>query len=200
MNRLKELRQKKGYSQQDLANLLFVNQTAVSQWERGVTTPSPNIQLRLCELFETSLDYLMGREPLNQPTPTGIKIPVLGYVRAGVPLEAVEDILDYEEIPAELAAQGEFFALKIKGDSMQPRIMEGDVVIVRKQPDVDSGDIAVVLVNGSDATIKKLVKYKNGINLIAFNPAYDPTFYSFDEIASLPVSVVGKVIELRGKF
>ena len=90
-----------------------------------------------------------------QLTSKGVLIPVLGYVRAGVPIEAVEEILDYEEISQEQARTGEFFALKIKGDSKEPKISEGDVVIVRKQSTVENGELAVVLVNGDDATVKK---------------------------------------------
>lgn len=131
----------------------------------------------------------------------GVQIPVLGYVRAGVPLDAVEEILDWEEIHPSMAETGDFFALKIKGDSMEPRITEGDVVIVREQPDVESGEVAIVLVNGDDATVKKLVKYENGsIALVAFNPAYQPMLFTPEQIESLPVRVIGKVVELRGKF
>lgn len=132
--------------------------------------------------------------------PKSIKIPVLGYVRAGIPIDAVEEILDYEEISQEMASQGEYFALSVKGDSMEPRIQEGDVVIVRKQSDVDSGEIAVVLVNGNDATVKKFVKHENGVSLVAFNAKYEPMFYTCAEVECKPVTVLGKVVELRGKF
>ena len=92
-----------------------------------------------------------------------IRIPVLGNVAAGIPIEAIEDIIDYEEISEELAHTGDFFALKIKGDSMEPRICNGDVVIVRKQNYAESGDLVIVLVNGDSATCKKLAKYPSGI-------------------------------------
>lgn len=94
------------------------------------------------------------------PAGRGVRIPVLGRVVAGIPIEAVEEILDYEEITPELAATGEFFALKIRGHSMEPRMMEGDVVIVRKQEDVESGDVAIVLVNGNEATVKRVKNRK----------------------------------------
>ena len=84
-------------------------------------------------------------------------------------------------------------------DSMEPRMLEGDVVICRQTPDVESGATAVVLVNGDEATVKKLMKHKNGISLVANNPAYPPMFYTFEECESLPVRVVGQVIELRAK-
>ena len=115
-------------------------------------------------------------------------------------LQAVEDILDYEEISLEMASQGEHFALSIKGDSMEPRIAEGDVVIVRKQNIVENGELAVVLVNGNDATVKKFYMNDNGVTLISTNPTYDPFYYSKEDVEKLPVQVIGKVVELRAKF
>lgn len=130
----------------------------------------------------------------------GVVINVLGRVAAGVPIEAIEDIIDTEEIPEEMARTGEFFGLKIKGNSMEPKISDGDIVIVRKQDDVESGNIAIVAVNGTDATCKKIRKCETGIWLISNNAAYDPKFYSNEEIESKPVSIIGKVVELRAKF
>lgn len=131
----------------------------------------------------------------------GVRIPVLGNVAAGVPIEAIQEILDYEEITPELAKTGEFFALKIHGASMEPRMVEGDVVIVKRQDDVDSGDIAIVLVNGNDATVKRIRKQASGITLIATNTSvYEPHYYSNEEIANLPVKILGRVVELRAKF
>ena len=99
-----------------------------------------------------------------------------------------------------MAATGDFFALLIKGDSMEPRIKQNDILIVRRQSDVDSGDIAVVLVNGYDATVKKIMKHQDGISLVSFNSTYAPTFYTTNEVKTLPVEILGKVVELRGKF
>lgn len=113
----------------------------------------------------------MGWEEEDKEKPRHArKIPVLGSVIAGIPIEAIEDIIDWEEIPEEMSKRGECFALMIKGDSMTPSIQEGDVVIVRKQSDVDSGDIAIVLVNGFEATCKQVMKSSDGITLISFNP------------------------------
>ena len=136
----------------------------------------------------------------KQPHQKGIRIPVLGSVAAGIPIEAIEDILDYEEISEDMARRGQYFGLKIKGSSMEPRIKEGDVVIVRKQPEVESGDVAIVLVNGDSATCKKVVINEGGLTLIPVNPTYEPQFYSADQVANLPVRIIGKVVELRGKF
>lgn len=128
------------------------------------------------------------------------KIPVLGEVAAGIPIEAVTDIVDYEEIDAAMASTGEFFGLRIKGASMEPRMREGDVVIVRKQDDADTGDTAVVLVNGDSATVKKIKKGPDGISLIPTNPAYDPLYYTAAEVERLPVRIIGRVVELRAKY
>ena len=129
-----------------------------------------------------------------------IRVPVLGNVAAGIPIEAIENVIDYEEISEELAHTGDFFALKIKGDSMEPRICNGDVVIVRKQNYAESGDLVIVLVNGDSATCKKLAKYPSGIRLIPFNQAYEPLFYSNEEIENKPVRIIGRVVENRPKY
>ena len=113
-------------------------------------------------------------------------------------LKKAINILGYEEITQNMADTGDFFALKIQGHSMEPRLEEGDIVIVRKQSYADSGDIAIILVNGNEATCKQIKKSDTGITLIGFNPVvYPPHFYSKEEIASLPVSIIGIVVESR---
>lgn len=129
-----------------------------------------------------------------------IRIPVLGKVAAGIPIEAIEEVIDYEEISEEVAHTGEFFALKIKGDSMEPEIRNGDTVIVKQQDDADTGDIVIALVNGDDATCKRLIKYREGIRLMPINAAYEPMFYTKEEVIEKPVKIIGKVIENRRKY
>lgn len=201
--RIKELRIKCGLSQTELANKIDITKQLLYKYENGIITniPSDKIELLAKELY-SSPAYIMGWEKENTTKikPKGIKIPVLGEVAAGVPIDAVEDILDYEEIPISLAETGEFFGLRIKGDSMAPRIIEGDVVIVRQQSDADSGDVVIVLINGDSATCKKLMKYDGGISLISFNPIYDPMNFSKKEIVEKPVVIIGKVIENRQKY
>lgn len=127
-------------------------------------------------------------------------INVYGRVAAGIPLEMIEDIIDTEEIPEELAKTGQFFGLQIHGDSMEPKISDGDIVIVRQQDDAETGDTVIATVNGTDATCKRLKKYRDGIELIATNPSYEPMFFSNEEIESKPVRIIGRVVELRAKF
>lgn len=133
-------------------------------------------------------------------TRKGVVINVLGRVAAGIPIEAVTDIIDTEEITEELARTGEFFGLQIHGDSMEPRMIEGDVVIVRQQNDAESGDIVIAMVNGDEATCKKLVKHEEGLSLVSFNSKYEPMYFSKIEVQRKPVRIIGKVVELRGKF
>lgn len=153
------------------------------------------------ELINDNL-FQLERSEQAESFSNGVTIPVLGYVRAGYPIYAEENIIDYEEISTSMAAKGEFFGLRVCGNSMEPRMFENDVVIVRKQPDVENGEIAVVLVNGDDATVKKVVKSDNGIMLVPLNGncSYEPHFYSVEEIESCPVTIAGKVVEVRGKL
>lgn len=131
-----------------------------------------------------------------------IRIPVLGAVPAGIPLEAVEDIIDWEEIPQAMCAGGkEYFALEVKGDSMWPDYLPGDIVIVRKEPCCESGDICVVYINGYDATLKQVKFAGDGsITLVPKNQNYPPRTYTPEEVATLPVAICGVVVELRRKI
>lgn len=114
---------------------------------------------------------------------------------------AQENIIDYEEVSKDLTGCGDIIGLRVNGQSMEPRICDGDVVIVRRQGDADTGDVAVVLVNGDSATVKKIKKDADGsIWLIPNNPAFDAVHYSPQEQNDLPVTIFGKVVELRGKF
>lgn len=185
----------------DLAKRLNVRQTTISNWETGRTEPDSATLQKLAVLFDVSVDYILGHSLTKHISKTGgLRIPVLGDVAAGIPIEAVQDIVDYEEIDAAMASSGEYFGLRIKGSSMEPRMREGDVVIVRKQDYADTGDTAVVLVNGDSATVKKIKKGPDGLSLIPTNPAYDPMYYTAAEVESLPVRILGRVVELRAKY
>lgn len=202
MNRIKELRKANNMTQSELAKKLKVAQNTLSTWENGKYEPDNNALGMLSEFFGVTTDYLLGLTN-NIPTQSvrnRLLVPVLGDVAAGIPIEAIQNIVDYEEIDTAMAATGEFFGLRLKGGSMEPRMRDGDVVIIRKQDDADTGDTAVVLVNGDSATVKRIKKEPSGISLIPNNPAYDTMFYSCDEIQRLPVQIIGKVVELRAKF
>ena len=198
---LKELRKSNSLTQQDVADSLQVGRTTYTKIENGIQEIDSETLSKLSRIFNVSTDFLLGNEPLQNHKPKSGKIPVLGSIVANTPIEAVTEILDYEEIPEEMAQSGKYFALKIKGNSMAPRICDGDVVIACKQEIVENNEIAVVLINGEDATIKEVQFSKTGITLVGWNVSeYKPHFYPTDEIKSLPVKIIGKVVELRGKF
>lgn len=200
MYKIKEARKASKLTQRQVSEALNVTAATYSRYENNLIQPDPQTLLKISKILNVSVDYLLGVET-QQPSSQGVKIPVLGRVVAGIPIEAVTDILDYEEIPAAMAASGEYFALRVQGDSMAPRIKEGDVVIVRRQEEVENGEVAIVLVNGNEATIKEVQFSQFGITLVAWNPSvYTPRFYPMDEVASLPLRILGKVVELRGKF
>jgi len=203
--KIRKLRKENHWRQDQLADILNkefglkTDRVMISKWETGYQVPVLYTISCLAKVFNVSIDYLNGNGAAKTKG-KGVSIPVLGYVRAGIPIETVEEILDYEEISQEMASAGEYFGLKIKGDSMEPKISEGDVVIVRKQNIVENGELAVVLVNGNDATVKKFYMNENGVSLISTNPTYDPFYYNKEQVENLPVQIIGKVVELRAKF
>lgn len=198
----KSLRKNLNLSQADVAKQLGITQQAYANYERGVREADYNTLNKLAVIFNVSTDYLLGRDvfPTSADEKNGVWVPVLGSVQAGVPSEAIQDITDYEDISNITSCGQDYFALKIKGSSMEPRFLEGDVVIVKKQSDVKDGEIAIVLVNGDEATCKKIKKTPQGVMLIPLNSAFETMLYSDEEILSLPVVIIGKVVELRAKF
>lgn len=198
--RIKSAREDLKLTKRELAKRIGVHESSINKYEKGlVDIPLSKIS-ELARVLKVTEAYLMGWEEKTPQTQQGLQIPVLGNVAAGIPISAVEDILDYEEVPQSWENQGEFFALRIKGESMQPKMDDGDVVIVRQQSDANSGDTVIVLVNGDDATCKKLQKTENGIMLVSTNPNYLPMFFTNEEILTKPVVILGKVVELRSKF
>ena len=198
--RIKSAREDLKLTKRELAKRIGVHESSINKYEKGlVDIPLSKIS-ELARVLKVTEAYLMGWEEKSEQSPQGLQIPVLGTVAAGIPISAVEDILDYEEVPQSWESQGEFFGLRIKGDSMEPRMESGDVVIVRQQSDANSGDTVIVLVNGDDATCKRLQKTDNGIMLVSTNPKYPPMFYSTEDIQTKPVVILGKVVELRQKY
>lgn len=167
--------------------------------------PSLKVLSRLADAMNCDLDDLLSQYRGDvtisiDETVKGAKIPVLGKVAAGIPLEAIEDIYDYEEIPEALARRGVFFGLVIRGDSMSPQLEDGDVVIVRQQEDAESGETVIATVNGNDACCKRLMKFAGGVQLLSNNPSYEPMMFTEEQIKTLPVVILGKVVESRRKF
>lgn len=137
--------------------------------------------------------------PLAQPSAVK-SIPVLGKVPAGVPIEAVQDIIEHIDITEKMARSGyDYFGLLVTGNSMVPEYLDGDVVIVRMQPTAETGDDVVAYINGYDATLKRITVTENGIQLRPLNPEYETRSFTNQEVAKLPVTIAGVVVELRRK-
>ena len=210
---MKKLRGERNLTQIELSERTGISKSSISMYENGNRTPELETFELLADFYNVDMDYLKGKSNIKRrvdfthinesgvPYVVKHKIPVLGRVQAGIPIEAIEEIIDYEEISKEMARCGEYFGLQIKGESMEPKFSQGDVVIVRKQTDIESGQIGIVIVNDTDATVKRIVKHdEGGISLIALNPAYPPKFYTNNEISNMPVTIIGRVVELRAKF
>lgn len=194
-----------GMRPQALANASGVSKASISQYLNGSHAPSGSSSERMAEVLHVNPIWLMGYDaPMENPSvpsqSRGTTINVYGRVTAGSSAESVQDIIDTEEIPEKLARQGDFFGLQIHGNSMEPRMKEGDVVIIRRQEHAETGDLVIAAINDADAMCKRLRKYRDGIELISANPSYEPMFFSNREIEEKNVRILGRVMELRARF
>ena len=189
-------------TRQDMCDALGVKYTTFTDWVKGNSYPRIDKIELMANYFGISKADLVEDHTKYENTLSkkGTTIKIYGRVAAGIPLEAIEDVIEEEEIPEELARTGEFFGLKINGDSMEPDIHNGDTVIVKRQNDAESDEIVIALVNGNDGVCKRLKKYADSIALISLNPNYEPMYFSQEEIEEKPVKIIGKVVELRRKF
>ena len=187
-------------TQEELGKAMNLSKSSISNYETGFNTPDINMVRTLADYFHVSIDFLAGESNFKKYPSEVTRIGVIGKIEAGIPMEAIQEYIDWEEIPESLANTGEFFALQIQGHSMEPKMSPGDVVIVRRQEYVENGEIAIVMVNGNDATIKRVKYTDSGIMLIPSNPTYEPIFYTPEQVEELPVKILGKVVELRAKF
>ncbi len=209
---LKELRKSKNLSLRKVDELTDITYSHLNMIENGIRRVTPALLKNLATLY--NVDYLDLYEKAGyidlieddkkskiDSKPKGMRIPVLGSIPAGIPMEMIEDIVDWEDISEEMLKGGkQYFALKIKGDSMFPEYLNGDVIIVLKQDDCESGQDCVVAVNGDDATFKRVFKADNGITLQPLNNSYMPMFYSNDDVLNKPVKILGVVKEIRRKI
>ena len=201
-----------GITQKEVADFVGVSEATVSRWESGHIdnmrrdriAALSNI-LRLSPLAIMGIDDtdLSSRLPNMVPIDARtFRVPIVGRVAAGRPIVADEEIIGYEYIDNKYSKDGhEYFGLRIVGKSMEPTIMDGDIVIVRRQNYVENGEIAIVLIDGEEATAKEVKESADGITLIGHNAAvYTPHFYSAQEVKNLPVQIVGRVVQSIRKF
>lgn len=194
--RIKMIRNNLKLTQAETAKRAKISRTYFADVERGRYNPSLETLNNIAAALGTTADAIISDGEKNS-----FKVPVFESISAGNPLIAMEGTVEWEELPKEWENHGVFYGLRVKGASMEPRISDGDVVIVKKQNDVENGELAIVLINGDEATFKKVQKGSDGMTLIAFNTTvYSPHFYTNSDIKNLPVQIIGKVIEARLKF
>lgn len=203
-DRIRIKRNELGMTLLELANKIGVREATVQRYESGsIKNLKQSTISALSDALNVTPAYLMGWEDEDpSSTPPGvIRVPVYGVIPAGIPMSAIEEVLDYEEMPESRDTVGkEFFALRLKGDSMFPNYLDGDIVIFQRQDTCDSGKDCAVMVNGDDATFKRIERKTNGIMLKPLNPNYDTLFFTNKEIEELPVRLLGVAIEIRRKL
>lgn len=201
---LKYLRERNKISQNKMSELVGVNQTTIGRWETEEMTPSIDNVEEVARVLKVPLPDLLIKDlsfdnaELVEINTDTVSIPVLGTIRAGMPMEAQEEIIDYVDIPREWTKGGkQFFGLKIKGNSMSPKYTPGDTVVFEQTNDIEyaNNKDACVMVNGFDATFKKFNINQSGVTLTPLNleneDGYTTTFYDIEQVQGLPVKVIG---------
>lgn len=196
MKRLEQLRLSLNKSKAQVARELNIPYTTYVNYEKGDREPNSEMLITLASYFKCTVDYLIGRSDSAYPTydnivpmPNMVKVPLLGTIACGEPITAEENIETYLNMPEEIKGT---FALRCKGDSMiNARIFDGDIVFIREQPDVENGEIAAVLID-NEATLKRVYKYDNRIELRAENPTFKPLSYEGEQLAD--IRILGKAV------
>lgn len=201
-NVLKNLRVSKGLSQEELSNKFGVSTSTIGMYETNKREPNFDLLKEFANFFNVSTDYLLEQIKKDDLTNSDIvQIPLLGKIAAGYPTQMFADVIDYIDIPADMArGNKELFALKTTGKSMEPNFIEGDILIFEKTDNCENGQFCAVAVNGDDATFKKVTKTDAGIMLQPLNPAFETKFYTNDQIDSLPVTIIGVLKQIRRNF
>lgn len=187
-------------SRNDICRDLEVPYSTFTDWYNANIYPRiDKIQL-LANYFDIQKSDLVEDNSKRKDNSNSAIVFVYGTIPAGISIECIEDILDTEEITADMLRGGkQYFGLRVKGNSMEPDYLDGDTLILLKQDDCESGDDCVVMVNGDDGTFKRVFKNENGIILQPLNPSYAPMVYSNEDIKNLPVRILGIVEEIRRK-
>lgn len=209
MNALKRLRKEKGVTQQEVADYLGVNRVSYTDYENEKNKISPERLSKLADYFNVSVDEILGRDS-SAPAPKRttapmpdflsnetVLIPIIGRVRAGYDALAEQDIEGYMELEASVKSRWNDAAiLKVRSDSMQPELQEGDYVIITRTAEVRSGDLAIVCINGDEGTIKRVKFDEDGLDLIPSNPAYGTHHFTPHQVQTLPVLIQARVVRV----
>ncbi|MBR3320986.1 MAG: helix-turn-helix domain-containing protein [Exiguobacterium sp.] len=205
-DRLRELRIRKNMTQGGLSKATGLTQSAIAMYETGKREPKIEVMELLADYFNVDMNYITGKTDKTTMLSASaidaidvIKIPLLGRVVAGDPQEAIQEADEFIYIPSmNHRRSDDYFALRVNGESMEPNLMDGDIAIVHIQPDVDSGQIAVVLIDNQDSTVKRVFITPDGITLVADNPAvFSPRFFTNDDCLTMPVKILGRVVSIQ---
>ena len=191
--RLKEMRTRRGFTQVGLSRMLGISQQAVGKWETGRCTPDPQTLARLASILDTTVDYLLGG---NSSGVGECMVPVLGTVKAGFGALAYQE--DCGNEPANVKDPGQYFYLIVRGDSMEPRIHDGDLALVHRQPTLESGELGVVVYGEGEGTLKKYIRQGQAVILQPFNPAYKSQVIAGADLEQLHIA--GRVVETKTKW
>lgn len=208
---LKQLRNEKHLSLRTVNQITDISYTHLNMIENGKRNVTPALLRVLADLYCINyldlyekagyIDLIEDEKKSLLLTPLSnlhqTEIPVLGKVKAGYDYLANENIIGYIFLDFTPSDPENYYALQVTGDSMEPLFSDGDIAIVHKQDTFESGNTCIVLINGDEATVKKVVKMDDGIDLIAMNPYYPVRHFNKNEMDKIPVTVIGKVIEAR---
>lgn len=206
-DRLRDARKAKRYSQTEVSRMLGVTQQAVGKWETGRSTPDPQTVARLAEILDTTADALLGLQQAPTAAPavgrnafsryTESLVPVVGTVRAGYGALAFEE--DYGQEYARVKDPSNYFYLVVRGDSMEPRIQDGDLALVHRQDTLENGDLGVLIYGDEgEGTLKRYIQRGNCVVLQPFNPAYSEMVIKGEDLNHLHIA--GRVVETKAKW
>lgn len=207
-DRLKKAMELRNMKASELSERAQIPKSAISQYLSGLYEAKQKSIFKLAKILNVSEGWLMGLDvPMQREVKTDIlgnpvvPVPLLGVVKAGYDYLAQENWIGTVDVEKSLVGDGkDYFALKVKGDSMAPTFLENDIVIVKKQNDCENNEYAVVIINGDEGTLKKIKKTDNGIILQPLNPAYGPVMYTKEEMEKIPIVIVGVVKQLKREF
>lgn len=207
-NRLNTAMRIRNIKATELSEKTGIAKSSLSEYINGKYEAKQDGVYLLAKALDVNEAWLMGLDvPMERNIKTDIlgnpvvSLPLLGTVKAGYNYLAQENWIGTVDVEKNLVGDGkDYFALKVKGDSMAPVFVEGDIVIIKKQNDCENNEYAVVIINGDEGTLKKIKKTDNGIILQPLNPAYGPVMYTKEEMETIPIIIVGVVKQLKREF
>lgn len=204
-SRIKLLRTERGITQEQLASMLKVSRSTIGMYESGKREPDFETSEAIADIFNVDMDFLMGRSDVERkhpltpttvippgflPMPEMATVPIVGRIACGTPILAEQNIEGSACVPARWRAT---FSLVCKGDSMEPKIHDGDLVAIRKQPEVENGEIAAVRI-GEEATLKRVYKREGFLELRPENSNYESIILIGEKMAE--ATIEGKAVGL----